>query len=57
MITGIGIGYGIAMEFVQKYWVINRSFEKMDILADSVGCLLALAFSYFRLGYKKRAGV
>jgi hypothetical protein len=57
IITGIGIAYGISMEYVQKYWVINRSFEKMDIAADSVGCLLALGFSYYRLGYNKQVGV
>lgn len=34
----IGCGYGIAMEFVQKYYVINRAFELGDILADTIGC-------------------
>ena len=36
----VGAGYGIAMEFVQKYYVINRAFEYGDILADIGGCLL-----------------
>jgi VanZ family protein len=36
-----GIAYGTAMEFVQKYWVSNRSFDVWDIVADSVGCFLA----------------
>jgi VanZ family protein len=36
----VGAGYGIAMEFVQKYYVINRAFEFGDILADLCGCLL-----------------
>jgi len=36
----VGAGYGIAMEFVQKYYVINRAFEYGDILADLGGCLL-----------------
>jgi len=34
----MGCGYGIAMEFVQKYYVINRAFELGDILADTIGC-------------------
>ena len=36
--------YGIAMEFVQKYFAIDRSFDLFDILADMVGSLLALLF-------------
>lgn len=46
-ITGLGISFGIVMEFVQKYWAINRSFELGDIIADSIGCLLALIFSIY----------
>jgi VanZ family protein len=45
LITLLGIGYGTMMEFVQKYWIPNRSFEGMDILADCTGCLLALFLS------------
>jgi VanZ family protein len=36
----IGIGcllYGIAMEFVQKYFVPERSFDGGDIIADGIG--------------------
>ncbi|MES2331953.1 MAG: VanZ family protein [Bacteroidota bacterium] len=40
-----GILYGTIMEFVQKYWIPNRSFEVWDIAADSVGCLLAYWYS------------
>jgi VanZ family protein len=55
LITIIGIGYGISMEFVQKYWIPNRSFEGMDIVADSVGCSLAFIFSSFRLRNNRQA--
>ena len=41
----IGIAYGIAMEFVQMYWVPNRSFDVGDILADAAGSLGGLWFS------------
>ena len=34
--------YGIAMEFVQKYFVPNRSFDVADMLADGIGCVLGL---------------
>lgn len=34
--------YGIAMEFVQKYLVINRSFDIVDIVADSIGAVLGV---------------
>jgi VanZ family protein len=37
----LGILYGVAMEFVQKYWVASRSFDLKDIVADTVGCLVA----------------
>lgn len=29
--------YGIGMEYVQQYWVANRSFELEDIMADIAG--------------------
>jgi hypothetical protein len=40
-----GITYGTMMEFVQKYWLSGRSFEILDIAADSVGCLSAYFYS------------
>ena len=33
----ISIVYGIAMEYVQKYFVAGRSFDVVDILFDSLG--------------------
>lgn len=43
--------YGIAMEFVQRYCIPNRSFDIGDIIADGTGCLLGMLFSIRR--YKK----
>lgn len=37
--------YGTGMEFVQKYWVTNRSFDGGDILADLAGAILGYFFS------------
>ena len=47
-----GIIYGVLMEFVQKYWAINRSFDILDMVADSIGSLLALIISYQILNRK-----
>jgi VanZ family protein len=40
--------YGIAMEFVQKCWIPNRSFDMGDIIADGVGCAAGVIYSYKR---------
>lgn len=45
-----GMVYGTLMEFVQKYWVANRSFEGWDIVADSLGCFLAYIYSRWKWG-------
>ena len=37
-ITLAFIGYGIAIEFIQLYFIPHRSFDFFDILADSAGC-------------------
>lgn len=36
----ITILLGIALEYVQKYWIPNRSFDVNDILADAAGAVL-----------------
>jgi len=50
LVSLAGIVYGVAMEFVQRDLVANRSFEGADILADMVGSLgaLAVALSFKR---------
>jgi H+/Cl- antiporter ClcA len=44
----IGLIYGSGMEFVQKYFIINRSFEIGDIIADGLGCILGAVYSIRR---------
>jgi len=39
VIAGTALAYGIAMEFVQKYFISNRSFDGWDILADAAGTI------------------
>ena len=33
----LGSALGIAMEFVQKYWIPFRDFDTLDIIADMMG--------------------
>lgn len=46
LITLAGIAYGTLMEFVQERWIPSRSFEVLDIVADSTGSALALVYSW-----------
>ena len=48
LIAIVWLAYGIGMEFVQKYFVINRSFDIGDILADGIGCAIGLIYSMSR---------
>ena len=36
----IGVVYGISIEFIQKYYIPNRSFDLFDIVADTIGCIV-----------------
>lgn len=45
IVTVLAIFYGIAIEFIQKYWIVNRSFDVFDILADSIGAVIGYVFS------------
>lgn len=40
--------YGIVMEFVQKYFIPNRSFDGGDIIADGIGCVVGVLYSHKR---------
>jgi VanZ family protein len=35
----IAASYGLAIEFIQKYWAINRSFDMYDVVADTLGAI------------------
>ncbi|HET9826714.1 MAG TPA: VanZ family protein [Chitinophagaceae bacterium] len=37
--------YGVAMEFIQKYFIPNRSFDPGDIVADGIGSILGAFLS------------
>jgi VanZ family protein len=44
----IWLAYGIGMEFVQRYFIPNRSFDVGDIAADAFGCALGVIYSIRR---------
>ena len=41
-VTLSGCVYGVVMEFVQKYFIPNRSFDIIDMLADAIGSIAGL---------------
>ena len=40
--------YGIGMEFIQRYFIFNRSFDAGDIGADAVGCVAGFIYCLTR---------
>jgi VanZ family protein len=50
LIAILCLAYGVAMEFVQKYWVIDRSFDVWDMVSDAIGC----AAGYVYCNYRRR---
>ena len=47
----IAIGYGMLVEFVQKTWIPNRSFDMYDVVADAIGSVIGV-WIWWRV-YKK----
>ena len=48
LFAGIAIvffGYGVLMEFVQHFFILNRSFDLGDIGADAIGCFVGYFLS------------
>ena len=52
----VGCFYGIAMEFVQKYFIPFRSFDFGDIIADGIGCVAGYYFSVKKFLQEKNPG-
>jgi VanZ family protein len=38
VISVVSLLYGVAMEFVQHYWIPHRSYDTGDMIADAAGC-------------------
>lgn len=34
--------FGVLVEYLQKYFATNRSFDVGDIIADTIGCILGI---------------
>lgn len=50
-ITLLAILYGVAMEFVQKYFTVDRDFDIWDMVADAFGALVG--FAWITMRYKR----
>jgi VanZ family protein len=44
LLTFISVGLGIGLEFLQLYYIPNRSFDGNDIIADSAGAITAAIY-------------
>ncbi len=44
--------YGLAIELIQEFVVVERSFEIYDLVANMAGCIIG--YGLFRLVYLKR---
>ncbi len=51
LIVLFAIVYGVAMEYVQKYFTKDRSFDVTDMMADTAGAILG--YFFFRYIAKK----
>ena len=47
MLTLFSVGLGIGLEFLQRDYIPNRSFDGFDIIADSVGAIAAACYHLF----------
>ena len=47
ILTLFSVGLGIGLEFLQRDYIPNRSFDGFDIMADSIGALAAAGYHWF----------
>lgn len=47
MLTLFSVGLGIGLEFLQRYYIPNRSFDGIDIIADTTGAIAAALYHWF----------
>lgn len=47
VIVVLAILYGVGMEFVQKYFTVDRDFDVNDMIADAVGAIAGYFFFRF----------
>ncbi|HEX6430329.1 MAG TPA: VanZ family protein [Niastella sp.] len=47
ILTFFSVGLGIGLEFLQRDYIPNRSFDGFDIIADSAGAIIAACYHWF----------
>jgi VanZ family protein len=47
LLTLFSVGLGIGLEFLQRDYIPNRSFDVYDIMADSAGAIIAAVYHLF----------
>lgn len=47
LLTLFSVGLGIGLEFLQRDYIPNRSFDGYDVIADSVGAIIAAVYHLF----------
>ena len=48
LLFALALCYGLAVELIQHYFIINRSFDWTDLVADMVGTVIGLWFWSWR---------
>jgi VanZ family protein len=56
LVATAGLAYGIAMEFVQKYYIPNRTCDINDMIADGIGAFAGF-FWWLRILKKKNRSI
>ncbi|WP_205509490.1 VanZ family protein [Longitalea arenae] len=46
-LTLFSVGLGIGLEFLQRDYIPNRSFDGIDIIADTAGAVIAAVYHLF----------
>ena len=51
------IFYGVLMEFIQKYFAYERTFDLLDMIADATGVLIATIWLFSRIKLRRSKNV
>src|ERR1700730_9192143 len=54
LIVFLATAYGVIMEYIQKYFIPNRSFDRGDIVADMAGSLIGYLLTQAFLKWHRR---
>lgn len=48
------LAYGVSIEFIQKDFIPNRSFDAIDIISDAIGIFIGYLFYRMKFLAKKQ---